>query len=60
MERENSILGRLATKLSPRGGGGGGRGIPYDGDGDIVISLFDLTYGGHKGNLVFSLGVKLK
>ena len=24
MERENSILGRLATKLSPRGGGGGG------------------------------------
>ena len=21
--------------------------------------LFDLTYGGHKGNLVFSLGVKL-
>ena len=58
MERENSILGRLATKLSPRRGGGGG--IPYDGDGDIVISLFDLTYGGHKGNLVFSLGVKLK
>ena len=57
MERENSILGRLATKLSPRGGGGG---IPYDGDGIIVIYLFDLTYGGHKGNLVFSLGVKLK
>ena len=59
MERENSILGRLATKLSPPKRGGGG-GIPYDGDGDIVISLLDLTFGGHKGNLVFSLGVKLK
>ena len=56
-ERELN-LGSVSDQVIAPGRGGGG--IPQDGDGDIVISLFDLTYGGHKGNLVFSLGVKLK
>ena len=55
-ERTQSWVGQRPSYRPEEGGGG----IPYDGDGDIVISLFDLTYGGHKGNLVFSLGVKLK
>ena len=56
MERELNLGSVSDQVIAPKRGGG----IPYDGDGDIVISLFDLTYGGHKGNLVFSLGVKLK